>query len=142
MLLTLLGIYATTTSEIELKIAGNERLYKVNLYRAESAAQEGAQSLEDTDPSTFSGLGWLYTVASGVTLDNVRDNDDACWNNSQPSIDATTRYLAIESGIPGGASLDMTKTQVHEYTVYGRRYNTARQELGQALVAIGYRRAF
>ena len=142
MLLTLLGIYATTTSEIELKIAGNDRLYKTNLYRAESAAMEGAQILEDTNPGTFTSLGWLYTIGSGLTLDDVRDNDHACWNFSQTSVDSTTRYLAVESGIAGGASLDMTRTQVHEYAVYGRRYNTNRQELGQALVAIGYRRAF
>ena len=142
MLLTLLGIYATRTSEIELQIAGNERLYKQNLYRAEAAANEAAQILEDTNPGTYSTLGWLYLMGSGVTLDNAKGQDDPCWDNRQPSVDSTTHYIGVEEGIAGGASLDMTKTQVHEYAVYGQRHNYARPELGRSLVAIGYRRAF
>jgi len=38
MMLSLMGIAATTTSTIEMGIAANERAYKDNLNRAEAAA--------------------------------------------------------------------------------------------------------
>ena len=49
VLLTLIGISATTTSMIETRIAGNERVYKRNLYSAEAAAMQCAQNMEQTD---------------------------------------------------------------------------------------------
>ena len=45
--LSLLGLSSTTTSSIELQIAGNDRSYKQNLYRAEAAAMEAVQRLEN-----------------------------------------------------------------------------------------------
>ena len=47
VLLTLIGISATTTSMIETRISGNERVYKQNFYAAEAAAMHCAQDMEE-----------------------------------------------------------------------------------------------
>ncbi|MEF3167835.1 MAG: hypothetical protein K6360_00650, partial [Deltaproteobacteria bacterium] len=50
LLLTLVGVYALNLTDIELQIAGNERIHKQNFYMAEGTAIEAAQILQDTDP--------------------------------------------------------------------------------------------
>ena len=44
LLLTMIGIAATMTSEVEIRIAGNELSYKQNLYYAEGSAMTGVQT--------------------------------------------------------------------------------------------------
>ncbi len=50
VLLTLIGISASTTSEIELKISGNDKLHKMAFYTAESGWQMGANYLDSQYP--------------------------------------------------------------------------------------------
>jgi hypothetical protein len=45
LLLTMIGIAATMTSEVEIRIAGNEVAYKENFYYAEGSAMAGVQIL-------------------------------------------------------------------------------------------------
>ncbi len=52
VMLVMLGLASTTSTVMELHIAGNDRVYKENFYRAEGAAMESAQRLaneKDTD---------------------------------------------------------------------------------------------
>jgi len=137
MLLTLLGISATTTSTIEIQTAGNERVYKQNLYLAEAAAMHGAQDLENTDLANNTPT-WLLGPLVNVDLDNDNIPDDNVWSaNSLPSIDPS-RVLATSEGLAPGASLDMTKGSVYAYKVYGR----SNRGNGLAFVEVGYRKAF
>ena len=154
VLLTLLGIYAATTTEIELQIAGNEEIYQRNLYAAESAAMECARMMDDEvampniDPSLYT---WLHAIGS-VTLDDARDND--FWAGDSVAlpaprfftaeVDATgnTTFMVVDQGVAGTSSLDMTKSNVHEYQVYGRWYNPAKPSQGRGLIAVGFRRAW
>jgi hypothetical protein len=46
VVLTLLGITATTTSNIEVQISGNDKLYKINFYAADAATEMGCELLE------------------------------------------------------------------------------------------------
>ncbi len=138
--LTLIGITITATTEVEIQIAGNERLYKDNLYTAEAAAMECAQMMEELASLDPAGNPFIKPLGS-VTLNNIRD--DAYWpGNSQAStIDANTTFIAIEDGVAEGTTLDMTKTTLRAYSIYGRRFNTARPNLGRSIVRVGYRRA-
>ena len=63
LLLTMIGIAATMTSEVEIRIAGNEVAYKENLYFAEGSAMAGVQLLEEADTSELKDLSfdWLYS---------------------------------------------------------------------------------
>ena len=143
ILLTLLGFFIAAISEVEIQLAGNERLYKDNLYTAEGGALECAQRMQEAaslDPGTIT---WLIPLASRPTLAQIQDNNHTAWTaNSQVSaIDANTRFVAVEEGVSVETSLDMTKTTLHSYTIYGRRYNTAAPQRGRAIVQLGYRKA-
>ena len=138
--LTLIGITISATTEVEIQIAGNERLYKDNLYTAEAATMECAQMMEEfvsLDPTAHSFIKPLGTV----TLDHIRD--DSFWpgNSEASTIDANTRFIAVEEGVAEGTTLDMTKTTLRSYSIYGRRYDAARPNKGRGIVRVGYRKA-
>jgi hypothetical protein len=140
VLLTLLGIAATRTSSIEIQVSGNERIYRENLYRAEAATMEASQQLEDVTPNPKENPpGWL-----NPTVGDVNDNDarnKSYWEGGAPygpetSVDANTLFLAGSNGVVG--SLDMSKSKVNCYAVYGR----CEDKNGEVIIRVDYRRAF
>ena len=145
LLLSMIGIAATMTSEIEIRIAGNELAYKQNLYFAEGSAMVGIQVLEDeTDTSLLKGLSfdWLHG-----SLPNTNIASDTNWNpdnnNANPILEGGvgyTGYLAVYQGIAPGGSLDVggTTSTLHNYTIYGR---SARKN-GEAIIEVGYKKRF
>jgi type IV pilus assembly protein PilX len=137
MLLTLLGISATTTSTIEIRIAGNEIEYKRNLYLAEATALEFAQEMQD-DPDLENNP--EIKALDSVTPDNIRDDThwDGAGNSYQSDVDPKARYIPVFEGLAPGASLDMAKSTVNAYTIYGR----SKENNAVAIVEIGYRRPF
>ena len=141
VLLTLLGIFATRTTEVEIQIAGNDMRYKRNVYSAEAVAMEAAQNIKDTGDLDTAILTWLHPLG-GVVRANVLD--DAFWaaNSLQSTADSDTRYMAVVQGIAEQTSLDMTKSRIHMYAIYGRRHNTANPNEGRSIVNIGYKKAF
>jgi len=143
VLLTLMGIAITTTSEFEIHIAGNERIYKENVYNAEAAAMEAAQIMEEAASLDSGAISWIKSIGS-VTLANIRDNAWFEANSQAVSFDASgsVRYLAVEEGVPEGTSLDMTKTGLYSYAIYGWRHNSANPNQGRSIVKVGYRRVF
>ena len=146
--LTLIGISITVTTEVEVQIAGNERLYKNNLYTAEAATMACAQKMEEEanlEP-TAPGNEYINPLVPGVTKDNILD--DSWWDDTvsikvglDVDPDQNTRFLAVEEGVAEGTTLDMTKTTLRSYTIYGRKFNAARPNLGRSIVKIGYRKA-
>jgi type IV pilus assembly protein PilX len=145
VVLTLLGITISTISEVEIQIAGNERLYKENVYRAEAAVMECAQRMQEAASLDAGALTWMNTKGS-VTSANVRS--DTWWNDTNSAVvnaavdpDGDTRYLAVEEGVAEGTSLDMTKTPLRSYSIYGRRYDSANASRGRSVVRIGFRKA-
>lgn len=145
VVLTLLGITISTISEVEIQIAGNERQYKENVYYAEAAVMECAQIMQQAASLDAGALAWMSTKGS-VTPANLRS--DTWWNDTNSAVvnatvdpDANTRYLAVEEGVAEGTSLDMTKTTLRSYAIYGRRYDSANPSRGQSIVKIGFRKA-
>ena len=49
-----------------------------------------------------------------------------------------TDYASVSQGIAPGSSLDMTKTRVHDYAVYG----WCNSNSNLVMVEVGYRKAF
>ncbi len=138
VLLTLLGISATMTSNIEIQISGNEMIYKQNLYMAEAGAMEAAQNLENSDLEN-NPPAWLI---GNVDEDNDIPDEDF-WNansqqSSDPNLQNNTRILAVSEGIPYRSSLDMSRSRVNSYAVYGR----CSRNRGLVLIKVGYRKAF
>jgi hypothetical protein len=145
LLLTMIGIAATMTSEVEIKIAGNEVAYKENLYFAEGSAMVGVQMLQnetDTDVLNDLSLPWLHSSLPDANI-NSEINWDPDNNNAKKALDdegGYTGYLAVYRGIAPGGSLDIggTTTSLHNYTIYGR---SARHN-GEAIIELGYNRRF
>lgn len=137
MLLTLIGISVTTTSTIEIRVAGNEKEYKRSFYLAEAAALEFAQEMQD-DPDL--GNNPEIKALDSVTPDNIRDDThwDGAGNSYQSDVDSKARYIPVFEGLAPGYSLDMSKSRVNAYTIYGR----SKENNAVAIVEIGYRRAF
>ncbi len=140
VLLTLLGIFATRTTEVEIQIAGNDYRYKRNVYSAEAVAMECAQNIKDTDVLD-TALPWLYAMG-GLTSDAVTNGTWDDTTSQQSTADSNTRYMAVVEGIAEQTSLDMTKSRIHMYSIYGRRFNTANENEGKSIVNIGYKKAF
>jgi Tfp pilus assembly protein PilX len=144
LLLTMIGIAATMTSEVEIRIAGNEVAYKENFYYAEGSAMAGVQVLEDADISLLKNLsfGWLHS-----SLPNTNISSDTNWNpgvnNAYTELvagDDYTGFLAVYQGIDPGGSLDIggATTTLHRYTIYGR----SAQKNGEAIIEVGYKKRF
>ncbi|UCG12590.1 MAG: pilus assembly PilX N-terminal domain-containing protein [Deltaproteobacteria bacterium] len=143
--LTLIGITISATTEVEIQIAGNERLYKENLYTAEAAAMECAQKMEE-DPNlepTAPGNEYIRPLVPGVAREDILNDD--YWDNTVSQVannlvdpDGNSRFLAVEEGVAEGTTLDMTKTTLRSYSIYGRRTGPNQ---GRSIVRVGYRKA-
>jgi hypothetical protein len=146
VVLSFLGFSASTTSQIETKIAGNERFYKQDLYFSDGAAMEGAQIMSDfagdLRTAPFAGQ-WLHALGT-LTEANIRDIDNTWWNagsNSQVSIvDPDSRFMALSMGIARGSSLSAGSPSIHQYRLYGRRRPANQGRF--CTVEVGFRKAF
>lgn len=134
VLLTILGISATSTSTIEVQIAGNHARYKQNLYQAEAVAMQTAQTLWDSSPSslqldTTTWVDWLFPISV-----NLNDPAVMLANGKVSSINPNVRYGAIINGIAAGSSLDMSApSQMYSFDIFGMYSGN-----GQAHVAMGF----
>ena len=152
VLLTMIGITASKTSEIEIMIAGNERVYKQNFYIAEGAAMQGAQIMELTDLENV-GLPWLMDEDNkngfGTELPAAAHSDIQAfihesdnWTDNFSSVlgglPGEARVLALSKGVVPTSSWKMTSPKVYGFEVYGR----SRERSGEGLVSVGYRKAY
>ena len=143
VLMTMMGISMTTTSSIEVQIAGNNMIYKENLYKAEGSAMFSAQVLEnETDkdaliPDSDTAGDWLHDELPNPTVSNSTNWNDT--NSEAVDGDEDNRYIVVREGFARGSSLDMTsQSQVHEYSVYG----LSRRKSGRSIVLVGFRKRF
>ena len=154
---SLIGIAATTTSNIEVELAGNDKTYKQNFYRAEGAAVLAGQLLEnEKDATELNDLPygtvdeenpaepideWLRNEMDDLPYpDNIGNgyNWDASMNYSGEALCEDNRFLAFHEGTAEGSSLDVSASTVHRFTVYGR----SEMNNGSVIVEIGYRKRY
>ena len=69
--LTLIGVIATSTTVVELQIVRNDALYRQNFYRAESAAIEAVQWLENNLTSTTTPAWMKDDTAANSDMTNI-----------------------------------------------------------------------
>jgi len=134
-LFTLLSVSSTTTTNMEIRITGNENIQKENLYAAEAAAMRCAQDMQDTDLRAIIPPAYLNGIESVP-----QSQSDICnlTHTDFTELPATTAFASVSRGIASGSSLDMTKTRVHEYSVYG----WCDRNRNLVIVEVGYRKAF
>jgi len=137
ILLTIIGIASTTTTQIETQIAGNDKTYRANLYRAEAGGMVALQGLDDGSTAALKSLTYAWLHGSLPDAD-IRSATNWSTTNSAQALDSANRYLAVDVGIVSGGSLDLSEPSVHEFAVYGRSV----QNKGVGIVRIGYKRSF
>jgi hypothetical protein len=84
LILTLLGLAATTNTTIELQIAGNDRLHKQTLYQAEGGAIMGTEILEQNfncstgftkNSGSAGGVNWVNVEGTIRAFERLTDRD-------------------------------------------------------------------
>jgi hypothetical protein len=140
--LTILGISASNTSNTEIMLANNEMLYKQNLYKAEAAAMEGAQTLENEPTANLLAFTPLWLNQNGVNMTDLSlwDYDGQGGNdNANMGILANTVFAVVFNKIALGSSLDLTaSTLLREFSVYG----FSRPGTNSNFIEIGYKRRY
>jgi hypothetical protein len=141
-LLSLIGVASSRLSNSEVMTAGNELAYKQNVYTAEAAGVENAQRileatrLELSDANTFP---WLNLPQDLPEAENIFGLDNWSDTYSQTAtISTEARFLAVTDGVAAGDSLDMSRSRIHAYSIYGR----CRRNNGMAIIRMGYQKAF
>ncbi len=133
VMLTLIGVSATTTSNIESQISSNERQYKRDFFRAEAAAMRTLQLLEEADKAQMKdrsfSLPWLAQQDNDIDMSDPDDwsSDGENANAVKEDIvdeDGTIVYsamnAAVEEGKAEGTSHDMTaESQMWKYSAFG-----------------------
>jgi len=127
VLLTILGVAASRTANTEVLMSGHEIKYQRNFYRAEGAAMEAADILQNAANLSDGLPVWIDPAVGNLTLENLRDY----WDNDITLGDAVipassqvdtnrTLFVAGSEGIAPGGSLGMDKPTVHSLAIYGR----------------------
>ena len=147
VLLTLVGIASTHTSNTEIKIATHELIYQRNFYAAEGATLEALDVMESlTDPDAT--YDWLWENPDTFTDTMLYESDLWEKNMTKKPADASispeyaeyTRYFVVHRGIPKGkGSLVMGAGAIHEYEIFGRSSSDKR---GATTIEIGYLKGF
>ncbi len=138
VMLTLIGVASMTTTTVEQMIAGNERSYKENFFRAEAANMAGGQRYANlADSSSGSGGGMDFgSAGTGVSEEDklaLKGKADWVTNNSLPNnpltvlaiwdtaLDNNSLYTIVYQGLPVGTEEDITSaTNTRRFAVYGQ----------------------
>ena len=145
VIVTIIGIESSNTSTMEVQISAAERSAKINFYKAEGAAMEGSQEIEDAAPSDLIDREqvWLHEKEEiDLNDEDTFEYDGGGDDTAQPSKlddDGKTYFIAADEGIPQGGSLHMThSSQLHKFRVIG-----GCEDAGQSvLIEMGYRRRY
>ncbi|MBT4363577.1 MAG: hypothetical protein HN737_00545 [Desulfobacterales bacterium] len=150
-LLSLLGTSANDTTQIEVQVAANERMYKENFYLADAAALESILILDSAGPEikyygTSSPI-WLINMDNlnrdGVPLPAPGDLlNDSNWTDifsspAQNTGGGNVRYQTLFVGVSQGSSLDASRSTIYQYRVLGKYAGNT-----LSMIDIGYKRAF
>jgi hypothetical protein len=117
VLLTIIGISASKTSEIEIMIAGNERVAKENFYLAEGAVRRAAMVMENEDLQN-NPPDWVYEEIDPSDTSKREYEDMATGAKLLPASDQTNPdlptpydFLDVESLIHEENNWDDTYSQ-------------------------------
>lgn len=126
-LLTILGIAASRTANTEVLMSGNEIRYQRNFYRAEGAAMEAVDILQNTANLKDNLPNWIEPFIGKMTpqtFSNYWDNNESAGDTVIPQASGVdqnnTLFIAGSEKIVPGGSLAMDKPTVHSLAIYGR----------------------
>ena len=115
VLLTVIGISASTTSEVELQIAGNEKFHKMAFYAADGGTETGIELIEqniETRGFTANPVPGGNAPAGDGGLDFYRNLDTG---NTIP--DATNYDIHVPNVASGNVYLNNFFTFNHTFSI-------------------------
>ena len=119
-LLTIIGIAAMSTTNIELKISGNEKSYKMALYAAEAARGYVAKTPELYGPDNM-------TVGEGLNFPDENDPLEVVRLSSKQSFGGTVEYLGFSEPLRGSGT-QVGTFKAHKYKMTCKGYGPAKAE--------------
>ena len=126
-LLTVLGVAATRSANTEVLMSGNEIRYQRSFYRAEGAAMEAADRLQNAASLADSPPAWIESTVGKLTIDTVSDY----WDNNHGQGDIVipqaseidlnhTLYVVGTEKTGSGNSLGLGTPSIRSLSIYGR----------------------
>jgi Tfp pilus assembly protein PilX len=143
VILTVVGIAASNRSSTELNVITDQLKYHRNFNLAEGAATEALDLLEETADPRANPPDWVEPVTNAMDESNLNNylartvTNGAPFPHAATMEPASTVFLGAYEGVASGYSLDMSKTTVHAYGLYGH----SRRE-GSTTIKMGYRKTF
>jgi len=133
VILTIIGISATTTTDIETQIAGNEKFQKIAFYAAEAAR------------GYVPGNTWLYDgtnlnpTGPGKDFPNPLDSSEKYSLSSKQSFKGDVKYSGI-SAAPRGSGYEVEDFKAHNYRMrcYGYGPSNAKIQIETGFYRIGF----
>lgn len=138
-LVSMIGVASINRSHTEITTAGNEVVYKQNIYSAESAAVQNVFAIEtgnDLELKDENSFSWLNKPGDMPNGDNFFDPDNWVDANSTVALEAGGRYLTVAEGVVSGGSMDMSVSQVYGFSIFGR----CKRNSGLSVVRVGFRK--
>ena len=119
-LLTIIGIAAMSTTNVELKISGNEKSYKMALYAAEAARGYVVKTPELYGPDNM-------TLGEEINFPDENDPLEVVRLSSTQSFGGTVEYLGF-SAPPRGSGTQVGTFKAHKYKMTCKGYGPAKAE--------------
>ncbi len=119
-LLTIIGIAAMSTTNVELKISGNEKSYKMALYAAEAARGYVAKTPELYGPDNM-------MLGQGLNFPDENNSSIVVQLSSKQSFGGTVEYLGF-SAPPRGSGTQVGAFKAHKYKMTCEGYGPAKAE--------------
>ena len=119
-LLTIIGIAAMSTTNVELKISGNEKSYKMALYAAEAARGYVVKTLELYGPDNM-------TLEQGLNFPDENNPSMVVQLSSKQSFGGTVEYLGV-SAPPRGSGSQVGTFKAYKYKMTCKGYGPAKAE--------------
>ena len=143
VLMTIIGVTMIRNTTMELQITRNDMVIKDHTHRAEGAAMEGAQWIENAPETILEDLS-SRTFISQSDLDLTTLNlADGTWNRSEVDPDGILGPAILGYRIVDDTGIvDLTQTNLHTYKVYGYYNRPGGMNRGEVLLEIGYKKRF
>ena len=142
LILTVLGIYAITTSTLETKIAGSERELKTAFYAADAGQPIGINVIKaiiqyvPTSPSALPAP-WDAIVQDGLDgfitnneiFTDIRNTTDTPTN--QPDVIVNRTDLGLTAAVPIGVTIDIDRITSYQLSGGATEYGSGYEGIGQ-----------
>jgi hypothetical protein len=119
-LLTIIGIAAMSTTNVELKISGNEKSYKMALYAAEAARGYVVKTPELYGPDNM-------MVGQELNFPDEHNPSMVVQLSSKQSFGGTVEYLGF-SAPPRGSGTQVGTFKAYKYKMECKGYGPAKAE--------------